>query len=122
MFRQSLTGSVMGSNSFSVKCTPIIHELFVTLKNKFPNATVIATMGGDSFLDYRRIYKAKVIICSVSTFCLWPAIATLGWVYCSSTVVIAAAINPILGSNFTWFPGSSVIIDFQKNRPLSTIL
>jgi hypothetical protein len=113
---------VMGSHSFSAKCAPIIHELFATLKNKFPKATVIATMGGDPFLDYYRIYKAKVIICSVSTFCLWPAIASLGRVYYPSSVVVAAATNPILGSNFTWLPASSVIIDFQKNTPLSTIL
>lgn len=112
---------VMGSHTFSAKCAPIIHELFVTLKNKFPKATVIATMGGDPFLDYYRIYKAKVIVCSVSTFCLWPAIASLGRVYYPSSVVVAAGTNPDLGSNFTWLPGSSVIIDFQKNTPLSTI-
>lgn len=112
---------VMGSHTFSTKCAPIIRELFVTLKNKFPKATVIATMGGDPFLDYYRIYKAKIIICSVSTFCLWPAIASLGRVYYPSSVVVAAGTNPDLGSNFTWLPGSSVIIDFQKNTPLSTI-
>jgi hypothetical protein len=48
---------------------------------QFPDAVVVILRGFDLFEDLARLTYAKTTICSVSTFCLWPAISNDNTVY-----------------------------------------
>jgi hypothetical protein len=58
----------------ALKCDAVFDALFSYLTKNFPNTAVLIRRGDDLVLDMYRLAAAKVTICSVSTFCLWPAI------------------------------------------------
>jgi hypothetical protein len=102
------TNILSSGNKFQANCRPILQALFDHFRSIFPRAAVAVKSGGDPFLDYARLMKAKITICSgtfsfriresreicgnvvlASTFCLWPAIAAKGKAYFPvSTVVV----------------------------------
>ncbi|RYH12935.1 hypothetical protein EON65_36900 [archaeon] len=88
----------------STCCERIIHRLLAYLTYLFPNAVVLVKRGDNVFADYARIAFSKVVFCSASTFCLWPALANnQGTVFLPYTSLIAGAVNatvaPDLGQN-----------------------
>jgi hypothetical protein len=70
---------------FTAHCKPILERLRERLSLYFPNASVIVFRGSDPILDQTRLAEAKLTICSISTFCLWPAIANSNRVYFPAT-------------------------------------
>lgn len=74
---------------FSHNCHPILMALYNRLRIEFPQSYVILKSGGDPFVDYLRLSRAKITICSASTFCLWPAIASVGVAHFPVTGLIA---------------------------------
>merc|ERR1711991_256701 len=56
-------------------CDRIFSALYVHLKSAHPNFSVVIRRGDDMFTDMYRLVHAPLLICSVSTFCLWPAIS-----------------------------------------------
>ena len=114
--------TVLAHNRFSKHCNPIMEELHKFLQAAFPFATVIVKKGGDPFLDYYRISKANVSICSVSTFCLWPALASTNTVYFPVTPLIADNKKPDFGPNFVWLNNSGLITEFQEDTILEKVL
>jgi hypothetical protein len=59
----------------AAKCDAIFSALFTYLTQLFPQAAVLIRRGGDLTEDLLRLASARTTICSVSTFCLWPALA-----------------------------------------------
>ncbi len=57
------------------KCDRVLDALRVHLQQAFPTSSVLLFRGADLYTDVARLALAPVVICSVSTFCLWPAIA-----------------------------------------------
>ena len=55
-----------------------------------------------------RLAKAPVVICSVSTFCLWPAIINKGVAYFPVTRLIAAG-NASLDLGFRWLSEPAIV-------------
>jgi hypothetical protein len=83
--------------------------------------------GGDLFLDYARIVHSNVVVCSASTFCLWPALSNLhGQVHFPLTPLVAKADTiataPNLTSNFHWITEVSMIKEFKQYRPWDKVL
>ncbi len=53
------------------------HEVFLALENylhhHFPSSNIVILRGQNMFDDLARLMYARVVVCSISTFCLWPA-------------------------------------------------
>ncbi len=60
------------------RCNAIFEALLGFLTQHFPDATVVILRGQNIFDDLARLTYAKTVICSVSTFCFWPAVAAGG--------------------------------------------
>ena len=67
-------------------------------------------------MDLARLAYAKVSICSVSTFCLWPAIASQHRAYFPLHSVIAGKKALDLGPRFVWIQNASVIMHFSMYK------
>ncbi|RYH14955.1 hypothetical protein EON65_32685 [archaeon] len=86
-------------------CDRVLSRLQAYLSYLFPNAVVLIKRGDSVFADFARIALSKVVFCSSSTFCLWPALANdYGTVFLPYTPLFAGAVN------------SSVAPDLGKNR------
>eukprot|EP01041_Mallomonas_annulata_P009678 gene9678-20123_t len=116
-----------GEKPFAHKCPGILSSLFIYLQKRFTNATVIVKRGGDPFLDYARLARARVTICSASTFCIWPALASRGDAYFPVTPLVASWTpqtnhTPYLGPHFHWLHYPRIVTEFKVNTPLETII
>lgn len=60
------------------RCDAIFDALFAYLKLHFPAASIVIMRGQPIFSDLARLTYASTVVCSVSTFCLWPAVAAGG--------------------------------------------
>ena len=66
----------------AAKCDAVIEALHRFLVGKFPSAAVVTKRGSDDmYVDLARLTFANVTVCSISTFCLWPAVASNGTAY-----------------------------------------
>lgn len=61
-----------------LRCDSIFAALGRYLHEHFPAADVVVLRGQDIIDDLARLTYAKTVVCSVSTFCLWPAVASGG--------------------------------------------
>lgn len=91
-------------------CDLIFDSLFKYLKNEFPNAIIVIRRGDDIYADMARLAYSKLTICSVSTFCLWPAIMSNGTVYYPKTKLIGRGNTDTLSFGFTWFDQPQVVL------------
>ena len=75
------------------------------LQNSFPNSTVSIRNSGKESLDlvYTRLIMTNMTICGPSTFCVYPAIASLGQAYILH--------SPLFGGSKTWL--NKVAEDFR---------
>lgn len=62
-------------------CGQLIEALIEFLSVRFPSAEVLAERGGDMIRNFAQIAFANTTICSASTFCLFPALASNGTAY-----------------------------------------
>jgi hypothetical protein len=78
------------------------------------------------FLDYARLAFANVTICSVSSYCLWPALANRGQVHFPLSSLVAGAdsmeLAPNLAPNFHWIDEPKIISSFKNVRPWTAII
>lgn len=58
----------------AAKCDAIFPSLLAYLRKHFPEAQVVIRRGDDLYVDMARLAYARHTVCSVSTFCLWPAL------------------------------------------------
>lgn len=112
---------------YSNRCETILQRLFSYLRKQFPQAVVLLKRGGDVFLDYARIMYSDVVVCSASTFCLWPALANQkGQVHFPLTPLIARADSnitaPDLGAHFHWITEVQMIKEFKHYRPWNRVI
>lgn len=92
-----------------------------------PQATLVLKRGGDLFLDYARIAYSNVVVCSASTFCLWPALSNqYGQVHFPLTPLVAGAdtieLAPKLSDNFHWIESPLMIKQFKHYRPWDRLI
>lgn len=93
------------------KCDAILSSLYKYLVNSFPKVTVVLKRGDDMYADFARLAYSPVVICSISTFCLWPAVMNNGTaVYFPQTRLIAGGNTTTqLGKHFHWFSSPAVV-------------
>ena len=91
------------------KCDAILYSLWKYLCHHFPKAIVVVKRGDDIYVDMARLTFAKTTVCSVSTFCLWPAIASNGTAYFPKTDLILKGTTSVpLG--FRWISSPPVVL------------
>lgn len=66
------------STDSSFRCSAIFQALFKYLREHFPTANVVMMRGQSVLSDMARLTYARTVVCSVSTFCLWPAVSSGG--------------------------------------------
>jgi hypothetical protein len=85
------------------RCAAIFDALHIYLMDRFPQSTVVILRGHDIFEDIGRLTYANITICSVSTFCLFPAITNKNLAYFPVTKLIAKEnISFDYGPSFHW--------------------
>lgn len=89
-------------------CDAIFNALFRYLSQKFPSSVILIKRGDDLYVDIARLTYAKVTICSVSTFCLWPAMASNGTSYFPKTRLIVAG-DTSIDLGFNWITSPKII-------------
>lgn len=112
---------------YSSRCGVILQHLMQYLQSRHPKATIVIKRGGDLFLDYVRLSRARVTICSASSFCLWPAIANVdAQVYFPLTQLAAGAdsleLAPQFGAHFHWISEPKIISNFKHMRPWTAVI
>lgn len=58
------------------RCVRVLDMLFDYLEQRFPRTTIVSLTGGHMLHDMARLLYANTTICSASTFCLFPALAS----------------------------------------------
>ena len=93
------------------KCDLILNSLYKFLVRSFPESTIVLRRGDDLYADFARLAYSPVVICSVSTFCLWPAVMSNGTaVHFPQTRLIAGGNTTTpLGRHFHWFSSPGVV-------------
>lgn len=85
------------------RCSQIFDALSVYLENSFPTTNIVISRGGDISHDLVRLTYSKISICSVSTFCLWPAISNKNAVYFPvSRLILKEDIKVKYNEHFNW--------------------
>lgn len=103
------------------QCNAILSGLFEYLQNEFQTASIVVLRGANMYDDMTRLALAKTTICSVSSFCIWPALASTTMAYYPITRLIAKATAPEYDSSrhFQWldvFPEEAVLPGVKAKR------
>jgi hypothetical protein len=89
------------------RCAAIFDAFFSYLMVKFPSSIVVVLRGHDIFDDLARLTYANITLCSVSTFCLWPAVSNENAAHYPVTKLIAKESTDFdYGPSFHWMKGS----------------
>jgi hypothetical protein len=89
-------------------CDAIFTSMRQYLQLHFPTSIIQIKRGEDLYTDFARLTYAKVTICSVSTFCLWPAIASNGTAYFPQSKLIAGG-DVSINLGFRWITKPDMI-------------
>jgi hypothetical protein len=98
------------------RCDAIFDAMGRYLASLYSNAAIVIIRGGDVYDDLIRLTYSKILICSASTFCLWPAIANSHLAYFPLTKLIAKE-----ETNFDYGPGFHWINDPADRQILGRV-
>lgn len=108
--------------SLAKKCDGILNGLFNYLSYHRPQAKILLRRGDDLYFDFARLAYAKILICSVSTFCLWPAIMNNGTAYFPLSKLIVNG-NKNINLGFKWLTTPPILLGSELRQiPLNDIL
>eukprot|EP00600_Ochromonadales_sp_CCMP1393_P013036 CAMPEP_0175000898 /NCGR_PEP_ID=MMETSP0005-20121125/2841_1 /TAXON_ID=420556 /ORGANISM="Ochromonas sp., Strain CCMP1393" /LENGTH=378 /DNA_ID=CAMNT_0016255739 /DNA_START=135 /DNA_END=1271 /DNA_ORIENTATION=+ len=93
----------------ALKCDAIFRKLLAHLQSHFPRATVVIRRGDDLYVDMMRLAYARTVVCSVSTFCIWPAIVNANKAYFPATRLIFKG-DTSVQMGFEWITTPRVIL------------
>ena len=115
------------AHPYSYRCESVLQHLHSYLRKQYPSAVVAVKRGGDLFLDYARIIHADTVVCSASTFCLWPALSNQhGQAHFPLTPLIAKADSeasaPQLAGNFHWITDKQMVKEFKHYQPWDRLI
>ena len=90
------------------KCDAAFVGLKSYLAQHFPESNVVIRRGDDLYTDFARLALAPVTICSVSTYCLWPALMNKGKAYFPKTKLIVGGETDI-NLGFEWIISPTIL-------------
>jgi len=83
-------------------CKVILTSLMEYLTPLFPSTSIVLIRGGSQLTSMTQMVFSNVTVCSASTFCFWPALASNNTVYYPLTSMILNGTTPKLTSQFHW--------------------
>jgi hypothetical protein len=102
------------------QCNAILTGLFEYLKKEFVTSSIVILRGANMYDDMTRLALSKTTICSVSSFCIWPALSSTTMAYFPITRLIAKATAPVYDPrHFQWldsFPDEIVLSGVKSKR------
>ncbi len=99
----------------TAKCDAIFQSMLVYLTAHFPEAQVLVRRGDDLYVDMARLAYAKYVVCSVSTFCLWPAVLNPHKAFFPKTKLIVGG-NTEIDLGFQWLTKPAVLLGAQHEH------
>jgi hypothetical protein len=109
----------------NVRCQFIFDSLHQYLMSSFPHTIVAILRGNDIFDDMARLTLANTTICSVSTFCLWPAVANTHTAYFPLTRLVAKEDVESFdyGNSFHWLkdPKDKTVLGKERHLNLNVL-
>lgn len=102
-------------------CQRIFEEFYSILRKTFLNARILIQRGGDMYVDLARLTYSKVSVCSVSTFCLWPAMVSNGTAYFPKTSLIAGE-DTSIDLGFQWINDPRIVLGAPYDHGKSSSL
>lgn len=106
------TRKTSSKRHLAAKCDEIFKSLFAYLQQKFPSSTILIRRGDDLYVDMWRLANANTTICSVSTFCLWPAIINKNKAFFPMTKLVVGG-DTRVDLNFEWLTSPRVVLGAQ---------
>jgi hypothetical protein len=104
-------------------CGIVLDELVAYLSAQFPHTDVYVKRGGSVFLTMVQMMYSPITICSASTFCFWPALASTSKVYFPRTSTIANRTMPYLTPAWNWILEPQIMQgDGSKRENLQSLL
>ena len=91
------------------RCDDIRNLLYHHIISSFPSMTVILLRGHDFFEDIVRMTYSNLLICSASTFCLWPAISTYGTAYLPVSKLFMKGKTKFYGPRIFWITDTPLV-------------
>ena len=112
VYAETRSRKVSHKQHLAQKCDTILRGLYEHLSAIYPRDTVLVRRGDDPYADMARLAFSKLTICSISTFCLWPALAsTSEHVYFPVTPIVARGNWAIkLRKGFHWMTSDAAPI------------
>lgn len=112
VYAEARNRKVAAKQHLAQKCDLVLRGLFEHLSTLYPRDTVLIRRGDDPYADMARLAFSKMTICSVSTFCLWPALASVSHhVYFPVTPIVARGNWAVrLRQGFHWMKGVGVVL------------
>lgn len=105
------------------RCNDIFHGMYQYLLANLPHTKVAIIRGDNVFNDLARLTFAGTTICSVSTFCLWPAISSNTSAYFPVTKLIAKEDTSFrYGPNFHWIHEPIILGSRAAHLPNSRLV
>lgn len=113
-----------GNKVGSSICERFINNLAYFLKEKFSSAT-IAIQRGHAHHGFVQLSRASYVVCSPSTFCLWPGIANRNHhVYYQPSKLVAQGREIFLHDHFHWisYPKmfTYMMSEYDTQHPIET--
>lgn len=104
----------------------ILKALYDDISRLFPRATVIIKRGGDEIRTWAQFAFANITLCSPSTYCFWPAMASTKTVYMPATTYIAGPEKNKSGlfihRNFHWIYDANLFYNISKKTKAFEII
>lgn len=89
------------------RCAHIFDALQKFLNLEFPDSAVVVLRGQSLLDDFARLTFANITFCSVSTFCLWPAVGSNNIAYVPIVKLFARERTDFdYGPSFHWLNGT----------------
>jgi hypothetical protein len=99
-----------------IYCKAIIESFYNYIQKLFPLSIVSIFKGNNIYLDLARLTYAKTTVCSVSTFCLWPAISSSNTVHYPISEYIASSSTIFIKPNFNWITEPMLVKAFGSQN------
>jgi len=93
--------STYNSNHNKERCEDIVLALLLFLDMHYPDA-VISLIRGHQFHAMVMIKEAKLVICTATTFCLWPGLLNQSLIYFPITWLVSEGRGHMLTRSWRW--------------------
>lgn len=110
-------------NHLAAVCDTVLLALYRYLRRHFPSSIIVIRRGKDDPLtDMARMLVTPILICSVSTFCMWPAAVSEFPAYFPLTPLVLGGQSVALRKGFFWMNEAVVKGQAYRHGPAMALV